>query len=67
VSYEIAIPVLRHVLQAVGGFLVASGWIDESMADTFIGLGINAGAFAWWAVEKWLSKRETPFFGRSGG
>lgn len=53
-SYEMLVPILRHGLQALGGFLVAAGWFDESMVDVFIGLGINGGAFLWWAGEKWL-------------
>lgn len=55
-SYELLVPIIRHGLQALGGFLVAAGWLDESMSDTFIGLGINVGAFLWWAIEKRMSK-----------
>lgn len=55
-SYELLTPIIRHGLQALGGFLVAAGWLDDSMSDTFIGLGINAGAFIWWAVEKRLNR-----------
>lgn len=59
-TYELLVPIIRHGLQALGGFLVAAGYFDESMVDTFIGLGINGGAFLWWAVEKWLKSDDAP-------
>lgn len=57
-TYELVVPILRHILQALGGFLVAAGYFDESMADAFIGLGINAGAFLWWAGERWMKSSD---------
>jgi hypothetical protein len=52
-SYELLTPILRHFLQALGGFLVAVGYMEESMLDPFIGVGLNVAAFAWWAFDRW--------------
>lgn len=57
-SYQLVVPILRHGLQALGGVLVGLGWFDESMIDPFIGLGINLGAFIWWAAERWWERAE---------
>lgn len=59
-DYSLLSPIIRHILQAIGGGLVTSGYLDESMTETFVGLGLNAGALIWWAVERGLKARREP-------
>lgn len=56
-NYTLFMPIIRHGLQAFGGYLVARGYLDESSVESFIGLAINAGALVWWGVERWRAGR----------
>jgi hypothetical protein len=51
-NITIAAPIIRQLLQVVGGFLIAHGYLDEGMSDTFIGLGLNAATLIWWAYDR---------------
>lgn len=51
-EYTAIMPVVRMLMQAVGGALIARGWLDASALDPFIGVGINAGALAWWLIDR---------------
>lgn len=50
--YRLVTPIIRHILQAIGGALVAAGYLDQSMLEAFIGAGINIGAILWWQIER---------------
>jgi hypothetical protein len=55
-NYTLLVPIIRHGLQALGGYLVARGYLDESSSEAFIGFAINGGALAWWAVDRWRAR-----------
>lgn len=38
---------LRHVLTAAGGFLVAKGLVSSDHADQLIGMAVTASGLAW--------------------
>ncbi|ELT50291.1 Pam3-gp28 family putative phage holin [Brucella intermedia] len=46
------VPVIRQILQIVGGFLIARGWLDEGAADALIGIIVNAVVFGWWLIDR---------------
>jgi len=61
-NYAVLAPLVRHALQALGGFLAARGYIDESMTDAFIGIGVNAFTLGWYLIERRLKRKPTPDF-----
>ncbi|PJR87878.1 hypothetical protein CN878_19505 [Ochrobactrum sp. 695/2009] len=46
------IPIIRQILQVVGGFLIARGWLDDGAADALIGVIVNAIVFGWWLMDR---------------
>lgn len=44
--------ILRHVLTALGGLLVAKGYADESTINAGIGGAITLGGAAWSIIDK---------------
>lgn len=44
--------IIRHVLTAVGGYLVAKGWVDESTLPEVIGAIITIGGVVWSIFQK---------------
>ena len=50
---DLFIPILRQILLGVGGYLVGAGIIDDGVMDAFVGIGINAFTFAWWAYDRY--------------
>lgn len=56
-SYSMLVPLLRHGLQALGGWLAATGYLDESMTEAFVGFGLNAVALAWYLAERWWNRK----------
>ncbi|EXL07434.1 hypothetical protein BG46_11065 [Brucella anthropi] len=46
------VPVIRQILQIVGGFLIARGWLDDGAADALIGIIVNAVVFGWWLIDR---------------
>lgn len=56
-TIDILIPVFRQILQALGGWLIAKGYLDEGILDAFIGVALNGIAFAWWAYDRWKINR----------
>jgi hypothetical protein len=56
-SYDLLAPIIRYALHALATMLVASGWFDEGMTEAFVGLGINAGAFLWYVLERAWKKK----------
>lgn len=52
------IPILRQILQAIGGALIARGYLDEGSAEALVGIVINAIVFIWWLIERYqINKR----------
>jgi len=56
-TITILTPILRQLLQAIGGYLIAKGYFDEATADAFIGIGINLLTLVWWAVDRYRINR----------
>ena len=46
------IPIIRQILQVVGGVLIARGWLDDGAADALIGVIMNGIVFVWWLIER---------------
>ena len=46
------IPIIRQILQVVGGVLIARGWLDDGAVDALIGIIVNAFVFGWWLIER---------------
>lgn len=51
--------IVRHVLTALGGGIVASGYLDEALLQTAIGALITLGGVAWSVWEKARAKRKS--------
>lgn len=43
---------LRQILQIIGGWLIAKGWLDDGSLDAIIGIVINGAVFVWWLVDR---------------
>lgn len=56
-TIDVLIPVFRQVLQIIGGWLIAQGYLDEGILDAFIGVALNGIAFAWWGYDRWKINR----------
>lgn len=46
------IPIIRQILQVVGGFLIARGLLDDGAADALIGVIVNGIVFVWWLYDR---------------
>lgn len=46
------IPIIRQILQVVGGMLIARGWLDDGAADALIGVIVNGIVFVWWLYDR---------------
>jgi hypothetical protein len=55
---QLFLPIVRHALQALAGALVAQGYLDASMTEAVIGLGVSAFTLAWWGIERSIKQRE---------
>lgn len=51
-TIDLFIPILRQILQIVGGILIARGYFDHGMADALIGLGVNILVLGWWLFDR---------------
>lgn len=51
-TIDLFIPILRQILQIVGGILIARGYFDQGMADALIGLGVNVLVLGWWLFDR---------------
>ncbi|ASQ11829.1 hypothetical protein CDO22_17700 [Sinorhizobium meliloti] len=51
-TIDLFIPILRQILQIVGGILIARGYFDQGMADALIGLGVNLLVLGWWLFDR---------------
>lgn len=56
-SSELFLPIVRHLLQAVAGALAARGYIDDSISEAIIGLGVSVFTLVWWGIEFVIRKR----------
>lgn len=48
---NLLLPLIRQILQAVGSYLIARGYLDTGAADALTGLVVNGVVFVWWLVE----------------
>ncbi|MBK3745860.1 hypothetical protein G3A39_42655 [Paraburkholderia aspalathi] len=46
------LPVIRQLLQIIGGFLIGWGWLDDGSAEALIGIIINGIVFGWWLIDR---------------
>ena len=46
------IPIIRQILQVIGGMLIARGWLDDGAADALIGVIVNGIVFVWWLYDR---------------
>lgn len=53
------LPVLRHVLQLVAGYFIASGHLDPESAEMWIGAGMSIGALVWYYLDSYRKRRAT--------
>ena len=51
-SRDIWLGLARHLLTALGGFLVARGSIDAATAEAVVGASITLGGAAWSIADK---------------
>lgn len=51
-TIDLFIPILRQILQIVGGILIARGYFDQGMADALVGLGVNVLVLGWWLFDR---------------
>ncbi|PRD40862.1 hypothetical protein C5748_24825 [Phyllobacterium phragmitis] len=49
---DLIIPILRQLLQVIGGALIARGYLDQGAADALSGLVINGLALGWWLFDR---------------
>ncbi len=52
-TIDLLIPIIRQIMQIVGGMLIARGIFDEGSADAFVGLVVNAAMLLWWAFDRY--------------
>lgn len=51
-TIDLFIPILRQLLQVVGGVLLAKGYFDSTTVDAFVGLGVNVLVLGWWFFDR---------------
>ncbi|SCD22809.1 hypothetical protein [Brucella inopinata] len=52
------IPIIRQILQVVGGVLITRGWLDDGSAEALIGIIVNGITFGWWMFDRYrINKR----------
>ena len=51
-TIDLFVPILRQLLQIVGGILIARGYFDQGMADALVGLGVNVLVLGWWLFDR---------------
>ncbi|MBB5703621.1 hypothetical protein FHS76_003528 [Ochrobactrum daejeonense] len=52
------IPIIRQILQVIGGILIARGWLDDGAVDALIGIIVNGIVFIWWMFDRYrINKR----------
>jgi hypothetical protein len=49
---EIYLGLARHILTALGGFLVARGSVDADTMNTGVGAAITLGGVVWSVIDK---------------
>lgn len=52
------IPILRQILQVIGGILVARGFMDTGASEAFVGFGVNALTFGWWLYDRYRINKQ---------
>lgn len=49
---QITLGLIRHVLTAVGGFLIAKGWIGEEILTEVVGAIVTLTGGIWSVIDK---------------
>jgi hypothetical protein len=57
-TINLLIPILRQILQVIGGMLVARGLLDSGASDAFVGVGMNAVTLVWWLYDRWRINKQ---------
>ena len=56
-NFQFVSAIVRHLLSALGGFLVTSGWLQNGQLEQFIGAGLFIVSFVWSIVNKWRADK----------
>lgn len=56
--FDLILPILRHLLQALAGYLVGAGLISAELSIEVIGAGLSLATLIWWFV----SQRKRPAY-----
>lgn len=56
-NITLVVPILRQILQILGGMLIARGYLDAGAADALAGLVVNAVMLAWWFFDRYQINR----------
>lgn len=51
-SKDIWLGLVRHILTAIGGYLVARGTLDAATVETGVGAVVTLGGVAWSVLDK---------------
>ncbi|MDX0180834.1 hypothetical protein GOC16_08210 [Sinorhizobium meliloti] len=51
-TIDLFVPILRQLLQVLGGILLAKGYFDSATVDAFVGLGVNILVLVWWLFDR---------------
>ncbi|MQX29016.1 hypothetical protein [Sinorhizobium meliloti] len=51
-TIDLFVPILRQLLQVLGGILLAKGYFDSATVDAFVGLGVNVLVLVWWLFDR---------------
>jgi hypothetical protein len=51
-TLSLVIPILRQILQVIGGALIAKGVLDAGSSEALIGAALNLTTFGWWLFDR---------------
>jgi len=54
---DLVIPILRQLLNLLGGVLIGLGYLDDESAAALTGLVINGFTLGWWLFDRWRINR----------
>jgi hypothetical protein len=56
-NFQFVSAIVRHILSALGGYLVTAGWLQNGQLEQFIGAGLFIVSFVWSIVNKWRAEK----------
>ena len=56
-NFQFVSAIVRHILSALGGYLVTAGWLQNGQIEQFIGAGLFIVSFVWSIVNKWRAEK----------